>query len=63
MFLGMALSGTGVGAGTITAIDPLGTWVLNSAVNTAAIAGNVVATATGFIVTHMSRPSLTQITV
>lgn len=63
MFLGMALTGTGVGAGVITAIDPLGTWILNSVVNTAAIAGNVTATATGFIVAHMSRPSLTQITV
>lgn len=57
-FLGAALSGTGVGAGVITYMDPLGKFVVNSVANTAAIAGNVTATYTGHIVASYNRPHL-----
>lgn len=56
LFVGATLSGTGVGAGTITAIDPLGQFVINSAVNTAAVSGNLTATFTGFIIVYINRP-------
>lgn len=63
LFLGMALTGTGVGAGVISFIDPMGTFIQNTVVNSAAVAGNVTATATGFIVAHMNRPTATALTV
>jgi hypothetical protein len=56
MFLGMALTGTGVGAGVITYIDPLGKYIVNSVANSAAVTGNVTATATGYIVASFNRP-------
>lgn len=56
LFLGMALSGTNVGAGVITAIDPNGKFILNSVANTGAVAGNVTGTATGYIVAEINRP-------
>jgi len=59
LFLGMALTGTGVGAGVISAIDPSGRFILNTVANTAAVAGNVTGTATGFIVAQINRPSCT----
>lgn len=63
LFLGMALTGTGVGAGTISAIDPAGKFILNTVVNSAAVAGSVTSTATGFIVAQVNRPACTFITV
>lgn len=56
LFLGMALSGTGVGAGVITFIDPMGKFIINSVANSAAVAGNVTGTATGYIVAEINRP-------
>ena len=56
LFLGMALTGTGVGAGVISALDPLGMYILNTVANSAAVAGNVTATATGFVVGFINRP-------
>jgi hypothetical protein len=56
LFLGMALSGTGVGAGVISFIDPMGSYILNSVANSAAVAGNVTGTATGYIVAAINRP-------
>lgn len=56
LFVGATLSGTGVGAGTITFIDPSGTFVLNSAVNTATVSGNLTATFTGFVIAYINRP-------
>jgi hypothetical protein len=44
-FVGGYLSGTGVGAAAIvTAVDPLGRFVLASVVNSAAVTGNVTIT-------------------
>jgi hypothetical protein len=56
LFLGMALTGTGVGAGVISFIDPAGSYILNTVANSAAVNGNVTATATGFIVASVNRP-------
>jgi energy-converting hydrogenase Eha subunit A len=55
-FVGAALSGTNVGAGVITFIDPLGKYVVNSVASTGAVAGNVTATYTGYIIQHCNRP-------
>lgn len=56
MFLGMALSGTNVGAGVISFIDPMGKYILNTVANTGAVSSNVTATATGYIVAEINRP-------
>jgi hypothetical protein len=57
LFVGAALSGTGVGAGVITFLSPDGTFLLNSVANTAAIVGtSVTVTFTGYIMAHINRP-------
>lgn len=56
LFLGMALTGTGVGAGVISFIDPMGKYIINTVANSAAIAGNVTGTATGYIVGFINSP-------
>jgi hypothetical protein len=56
LFLGMALTGTGVGAGVIATIDPMGRYIISTVANSAAVAGNVTATMTGFIVAAINRP-------
>jgi hypothetical protein len=56
LFIGMALTGTGVGAGVIASIDPLNRYVVNSVANTADINGtSLTGTATGFIVALLNR--------
>jgi hypothetical protein len=55
-FPGVALSGTNVGAGVITFIDPLGKFVINSVASTGAVNGNVTGTFTGHIVATYNRP-------
>lgn len=56
LFVGMALSGTGVGAGVISVIDPLGQFVINTVANSAAVSGNLTATMTGFGMVYINRP-------
>lgn len=56
-FIGMTLSGTGVGASAlILAITPDGKEVTVSVANSARIAGTVTGTATGFIIASLNRP-------
>lgn len=56
LFVGAALSGTGVGAGVITLIDPLGQFVVNSVANSAAVSGSLTVTFTGFVIAYINRP-------
>lgn len=56
LFVGATLSGTNVGAGTISLIDPLGQFVVNTVANTGAVSGNLTATFTGFIMIYINRP-------
>lgn len=57
LFVGAALSGTGVGAGVIASIDELNRRIVNTVANTAAIVGtSVTATFTGYIIAHINRP-------
>lgn len=63
-FVGATLTGTGVGASAkIVSVSPDGRLVRVDVANSAAVTGNITATYTGFVVCHLDRPTLTQVTV
>lgn len=63
-FIGATLSGTGVGASAkVVSISPDGRTATVDVANSAAVSGSVTATYTGFVVVHLDRPTLTQVTV
>ena len=56
LFVGLTLSGTGVGAGTISSIDPSGNRVTNSANSTATGAITLTGTYTGYLLCGINNP-------
>lgn len=62
-FIGATLTGTGVGASAkVVSVSPDQRTVTVDVANSAAVTGSVTATYTGFVVVHLNRPSLTQVT-
>lgn len=62
-FVGATLTGTGVGASAkVVSVSPDQRTVTVDVANSAAVTGSVTATYTGFVVVHLDRPTLTQIT-
>lgn len=62
-FIGVTLTGTGVGASAkVVSISPDGRTATVDVANSAAVTGSVTATYTGFALLHIDRPTLTQVT-
>ena len=56
LWVGLTLSGTGVGAGTISSIDPSGRFITNSANSTATGSVTVTGTYTNFLLCRFQNP-------